>query len=111
MGGPHRRIEVLEVEDLELPFDRALPERDHRGDASRVDEGDPVLDRDVPLEGLVDATLDVQRSPGFRPGHFDDAPTVYVHGQPGRTDPAVRQLEKVSGQLTATNPYTGKLDT
>ncbi|HEX9376337.1 MAG TPA: hypothetical protein VGB19_08875 [Actinomycetota bacterium] len=39
--------------------------------------------------------------------HSDDAPTVYVNGQPGRTDPAVRQLERESGQLHWVNPYTG----
>ena len=39
--------------------------------------------------------------------HSDDAPNVYVTGNPGRTDPAVRQLERESGQLTWLNPYTG----
>ena len=38
--------------------------------------------------------------------HFDDAPTVYVQGQPGPADPTVRQLERTVGALTATNPYT-----
>jgi hypothetical protein len=38
------------------------------------------------------------------------APTVYVTGNPGRADPAVRALERESGQLTVTNPYTGNLD-
>ena len=42
--------------------------------------------------------------------HSDMAPTVYVTGNPGRTDPAVRALERESGQLTVTNPYTGNLD-
>ncbi len=41
--------------------------------------------------------------------HSDVAPTVYVNGNPGRTDPAVRKLERESAQLTATNPYTGRV--
>jgi hypothetical protein len=39
--------------------------------------------------------------------HSDDAPTVYVNGNPGRTDPAVRQLERESATLHWLNPYTG----
>jgi hypothetical protein len=39
--------------------------------------------------------------------HFDDAPTIYVNGQPNRTDSAVRKLERDVGGLTATDPYTG----
>jgi hypothetical protein len=42
--------------------------------------------------------------------HSDVAPTVYVTGNPGRSDSAVRQLERDSGSLTATNPYTGQTD-
>jgi hypothetical protein len=39
--------------------------------------------------------------------HSDDAPNVYVTGNPGRTDAAVRQLERESAALHWTNPYTG----
>jgi hypothetical protein len=39
--------------------------------------------------------------------HADDAPTVYVTGNPGRTDPAVRALERESATLHWLNPYTG----
>jgi hypothetical protein len=42
--------------------------------------------------------------------HSDDAPTVYVNGNPGRTDPAVRNLERESGQLSWLNPYTGSVE-
>ncbi|MDP9269415.1 MAG: hypothetical protein M3P14_00280 [Chloroflexota bacterium] len=41
--------------------------------------------------------------------HSDDAPTVYVTGNPGRTDPAVRQLERESAGLSWLNPYTGQV--
>jgi hypothetical protein len=37
--------------------------------------------------------------------HFDDAPTFYVNGQPDRSDPTVRKLERDVGALTATDPY------
>jgi hypothetical protein len=46
--------------------------------------------------------------PGGEPGfdiHFDDAPTFYVNGHPGRTDPTVRKLERDVAGLTATDPY------
>jgi hypothetical protein len=37
--------------------------------------------------------------------HFDDAPAFYVDGQPARTDPAVRKLERDVGALTSPDPY------
>jgi hypothetical protein len=39
--------------------------------------------------------------------HFDDAPTFYVNGQPGRTDPAVRKLERDVAAAKAIDPYAG----
>jgi hypothetical protein len=39
--------------------------------------------------------------------HFDDAPTIYVNGQPTRTDPTVRKLERDLGAATAIDPYQG----
>jgi hypothetical protein len=41
----------------------------------------------------------------------DDAPTVYVTGNPGPTAPEVRQLERESAQLSWLNPYTGQVQT
>jgi len=43
--------------------------------------------------------------------HSDDAPNVYVTGNPGPTHPAVRQLERESAQLSWLNPYTGQVQT
>ncbi len=43
--------------------------------------------------------------------HSDDAPTVYITGNPGRTDPTTRAFEQATGKLTAVNPITGKTDT
>ena len=43
--------------------------------------------------------------------HSDDAPTVYITGNPARTDSVTRALERGVGNLTAVNPYTGNTDT
>jgi hypothetical protein len=37
--------------------------------------------------------------------HSDDAPTVYVNGHPGPTDPTVRKLERDVAALQAPDPY------
>src|SRR5256886_13356529 len=42
--------------------------------------------------------------------HSDDAPTVYVDGNPGRTDPKVRALERESAGLSWLNPYSGQVE-
>ena len=46
--------------------------------------------------------------------HFDDAPTVFVHGQagtiPGQNAAYVRQLERDMGRLTLQNQRTGATD-
>ena len=39
--------------------------------------------------------------------HFDDAPTFYVSGQPGRTDASVRKLERDVAAAKAIDPYAG----
>ena len=54
---------------------------------------------DANMKGLLPAgepTYDI---------HFDDAPTFYVNGQPGRTDATVRKLERDVGALTSMDPY------
>jgi len=40
--------------------------------------------------------------------HSDDAPTVYVAGNPSRTDPSVRKLERDVAALQVNDPYAGK---
>jgi hypothetical protein len=42
--------------------------------------------------------------------HSDMAPTVYITGNPARTDPVTRNFGRALGQLTAVNPYTGQTD-
>ena len=42
--------------------------------------------------------------------HSDDAPTVYITGNPSSTSPTTRRFERATGALTATNPYTGSTE-
>jgi hypothetical protein len=42
--------------------------------------------------------------------HSDSAPTVYITGNPARTDPVTRAFERGTGALTAANPMTGATD-
>jgi hypothetical protein len=40
----------------------------------------------------------------------DSAPGIYVHGQPGRTDPPVRALERATARLTGRNLASGQTE-
>src|SRR5712691_6839077 len=42
--------------------------------------------------------------------HADMAPTIYLTGNPSRTDTVTRDFGRALGQLTAVNPYTGQTD-
>src|SRR5262249_2555969 len=42
--------------------------------------------------------------------HNDDAPTIYVDGNPAPTDAVTRQMEHDLDALIATNPITGAVD-
>ncbi len=42
--------------------------------------------------------------------HSDDAPTIYVDGQPTRTNPSVRQLARDLGALKGLDTYTGNTE-
>ena len=42
--------------------------------------------------------------------HADDAPTVYIKGNPDQTSPTTRDLERAVGTVTAVNPYSGKTE-
>jgi hypothetical protein len=63
---------------------------------------------DLDLSGVLFNTLGISTPFSV---HADDAPAVYVKGNPSRTDPKVRQLEQAIGQLTAVSPITGLTDT
>jgi hypothetical protein len=43
--------------------------------------------------------------------HSDDAPTIYITGNPARTAPVTRAFGRALGKLTAVNPYSGSTDT
>jgi hypothetical protein len=43
--------------------------------------------------------------------HSDDAPTVYITGNPARDAAVTRTFERATGNLTALNPITGNTDT
>ena len=61
------------------------------------------------LAGLL-ATPQPPNTTFFRV-HSDSAPTFYIDGNPGPTDPKTRQLERAVSKLTALNPITGATDT
>jgi hypothetical protein len=65
-----------------------------------------VGELDINLNGLTAAAGD---STPFSI-HTDDAPTVYVHGQPSPTDPSARKLEQTMAGLTAKNLHTGSTE-
>ena len=56
------------------------------------------------LKGEIDANLDSVIATEFADTtpfkvHSDDAPTVYINGNPGQTDPVTRKLEREAGKL------------
>jgi hypothetical protein len=57
--------------------------------------------------GEVNATIGSLLPTGEPPFdiHFDSAPNFYVNGQPGRTDPTLRQLERDVAAAKAIDPY------
>jgi hypothetical protein len=42
--------------------------------------------------------------------HSDDAPNVYINGNPSQTDPVTRTLEREMAGLSWQNPYTGSVE-
>ena len=62
--------------------------------------------------GEIDANLDSVIATEFGDTtpfniHFDDAPTFYINGNPGQTDPVTRNLERESGKLLGFDVYDG----
>ncbi|HEY4346961.1 MAG TPA: hypothetical protein VGM80_05180, partial [Gaiellaceae bacterium] len=55
--------------------------------------------------GEVNANLKALTGTSNYDLHFDDAPTIYVNGNPAPTDPGVRSLERTVGGLTSLDPY------
>jgi len=63
------------------------------------------------IDALIDRLLVTQRanSTAFSV-HSDDAPTVYINGNPAPTDTVTRTMEHDLDALVATNPITGNTD-
>ncbi len=64
------------------------------------------------LKGEIDANLDSVIATEFGDTtpfgiHFDDAPTFYINGNPGQTDPVTRKLEREAGALLGFDPLDG----
>ncbi len=61
--------------------------------------------------GEVTQNLNALLPAGYTPPafsiHFDSAPTVYVNGNPARTDPTLRQFERNLAAGKAVDPYRG----
>jgi hypothetical protein len=65
-----------------------------------------------PSNQIGEVTLNLDAVvPAGEPGHqihFDSSPTVYVNGQPGRTDPSVRKFERDVAAANAIDPYVSR---
>jgi len=59
------------------------------------------------IKALVPASV----QPAAYDIHFDSAPTIYVAGKPGPSDPAVRQWERALATATAVDPYVSSSPT
>jgi hypothetical protein len=68
---------------------------------AKVGEITTLLDRLVLTERMNSTPFDL---------HSDDAPNLYIHGNPGPTDKATRTMEQDLDALTATSPITGNTD-
>ena len=68
---------------------------------AKIGEIDAYLDRILALETGDTTPFDI---------HWDSAPTVYIHGNPGPLDSTTFGLETAMSELTAPNPITGKTD-
>jgi len=60
--------------------------------------------------GLLKAEQPSITTPSLATVNADDAPDIYLNGQPGPTDPTARAFERATAALTATNPLTATID-
>jgi hypothetical protein len=135
--GPGEKGYVQQLKDYDRAFGKFFDRLKHDGITKQntlfvftVDEGDHFVgDQPTPAgcNGVKTAcnynrvgeiNADLRRMIRTQSGdttafsvHSDDAPNVYVNGNPGRTDPSVRALERESGALHWQNPYTGADET
>jgi hypothetical protein len=68
---------------------------------AQIDEIDALINRLLITQRANNTTFSV---------HSDDAPTVYINGNPAPTDAVTRTMEHDLDALVATNPITGNTD-
>ena len=68
---------------------------------AKIGEIDTFLNRLLTSSSYTPPAFDI---------HFDDAPTVYIHGNPDQTASNTRGLEHALSKLTVVNPITGNTD-
>jgi len=70
--------------------------------------GPPFGEVAVGLDGLLSSEQRLTNG-AFTVGN-DTAPGIYLNGQPARTDPNARAVERATGALTVTNPLSNRVD-
>jgi hypothetical protein len=70
--------------------------------------GNEVGELSLNFRGLLQAETGITTNASV---NSDDAPDIYLKGNPVPTDPSLRAFERASGTLTAVNPISGATDT
>jgi hypothetical protein len=70
--------------------------------------GNEVGELSLNFRGLLQAETGITTVASV---NSDDAPDIYLKGNPVSTDPTLRTFERASGTLTAVNPISGATDT
>src|SRR6267154_5351629 len=70
--------------------------------------GNEVGELNLNFRGLLQAETGITTLASV---NSDDAPDIYLKGNPVPTDPTLRTFERASGTLTVTNPISGATDT
>jgi hypothetical protein len=70
--------------------------------------GNEVGELNLNFRGLLQAETGIKTAATVT---NDDAPDIYLTGNPGSADPTLRAFERASGTLTVNNPITGATDT
>jgi hypothetical protein len=70
--------------------------------------GNEVGELSLNFRGLLQAETGITTIASV---NSDDAPDIYLKGNPVPTDPTLRTVERASGTLTAVNPISGATDT
>jgi hypothetical protein len=71
-------------------------------------QGNEVGELNLNLRGLLQAETGITTGASV---NSDDAPDIYLTGNPGPADPTLRAFQQASGTLTVLNPISGATDT